>query len=128
MVRKRERTLILRFDAQKVNTAFFLPPEFVLSRLVGSFAADEEGAIQCMDHFLMQLMLGVQIIDARHQLTEPMAEGKFGARRLSGMSVGALTAHGPKELADFLHPDSKHKPCTVSVSSKARESQKNRRC
>lgn len=56
------------------------PPETVLFRLVGSLATDEEGFIQGLDHFVVQLVTGVQVIHAGHQLVEPMAQNQFAAR------------------------------------------------
>lgn len=53
------------------------PPEAVLLRLVGSLAADEEGVIQGLDHLLVQLVFGVQVLDAGHQLVKPMEQGQF---------------------------------------------------
>lgn len=66
------------------------PPEPVLFQLVGSCATDNKGIIQALGHFLMQLVLRVQVIQAGHQLVESMPQSQSAARRLRGIAGNAV--------------------------------------
>lgn len=73
------------------QAAVGLPPEPLLSQLVGPRGADSEGVIQRLGHFFMQLQFSVEVVDAGQQLVESMPQDcSAAACRLRGITGEAV--------------------------------------